>query len=518
MSIDILNMRHFNSSENSIDIALPVLAIECEATPPMQNYLDSYEEAVLKLVSLGYTVHVISKTLNATESLIEDILSQLESKEYVNREIGRKWKLTEEGQRYLDGTIQERASSNSQYGFMFINAIKKEVLPFFYPGDIGMISLFRGSAYKLNSGNEEKTFVSSDIKQQRLKKAYKSFFRYTETISEYENGDITKEEAEDRFADLESFDEEIDSDEPINEIETNRLKRNMFIRPLKNAPRKVYLHMQIIIDPSKVGGYSVESPFDFQGVDNSYFLRQIQWLEQSDETTLEGEIFQKVLSREICKLSPSFKYSDKNFQVFVLERIPLLKMFRSRFSYLYEDMERIYSLMQRQNSLIEKENIVNNLARSVVERLFNEYFKNITTANLSQIRQRANDDIDIYGHIEYKKRILQNVNMSEDKYRWVRQEYLRTMVKRLDFTYGNSIKEKLFNMMVIEYHLGNLYIRRFLSQTDADSTYDIIDNLNQIRRKVSHDTDDRFTNEDYNYYMANVFVLINNLLEPFRED
>ena len=129
MSVDILNMTQYEANSQAIDVALPVLAIECEATPPLENYLDAYEEAVLKLVSLGLSTNGISKTLNAAESLIDEILAQLEIKNYAKREIGKPWKLTEDGEKYLDGTIKERASSESQYGFMFINAIKKEILP-----------------------------------------------------------------------------------------------------------------------------------------------------------------------------------------------------------------------------------------------------------------------------------------------------------------------------------------------------------------------------------------------------
>ena len=76
MSIDILNMGRFDTNDQAIDIALPVLAIECEATPPLENFLDAYEETVLKLVSLGLSTNGISKTLNATESLVEEILMQ----------------------------------------------------------------------------------------------------------------------------------------------------------------------------------------------------------------------------------------------------------------------------------------------------------------------------------------------------------------------------------------------------------------------------------------------------------
>lgn len=522
MSIDILNMRRYNEDAQAIDVALPVLAVECEATPPMQNPLDAYEETVLKLISLGLSAHGISQTLNATESLIEEILSQLEVKAYTLREIGKPWKLTEDGKKYLDGTIKERASSESQYGYMFVNAIKKEVLPFFYQGDVGQISLFRGESLPLLitlEDDEDKTFESPLIKQSALNKAYKLYFRNLETAKELEDGNISKEEAVDIFADLESFDEETEElDATDNNDKSTSLKGNMFIRALKKAPKKVYLRMRIIIDPCYPGGYRAESPFDFGGIDNGYFLRQIQWLEQSGSTYLDEEDFQTFLNREICKLSPSYKTSKKDFQVFVMERIPLLKIFRSRFTYIYEDMERIYSLMQRQGSLLEKENIVNNIARSVVEGLFNACFRNIDQAKLNLIQQKAFDDIHTYGYVIYKKRICSTAGLPEDTLQWMKERYLSTVLGRLNNTYGNSIVEKFINMLVIEYHLGSVQIKRFLHQPNIKEKYEMIDKLNRIRKKVSHDTDDRFTNNDYDFYMANVFGLIKNLLEAFRED
>ena len=522
MIIDILDMGRYNDDAQAIDVALPVLAIECEATPPMQNYLDAYEETVLKLVSIGLSTHGIAQTLKATESLIEEILSQLELKAYTVHEIGKPWKLTENGQKYLDGTIKERASSESQYGYMFVNAIKKEVLPFFYQGDVGQISLFRGKSFPLRmtlEGDEDKTFESPLIKQSALKKAYKSYFRNLETAKELEDGNISKEEAVDIFADLESFDEEGEEpDTTDTDDKPTSLKGNMFIRALKKSPKKLYLHMRIIIDPCYPGGYRAESPFDFGGIDNGYFLRQIQWLEQSGSTYLGGEDFQTFLNREICKLSPSYKTSEKDFQVFVMERLPLLKIFRSRFPYIYEDMERIYSLMQRQNSLLEKENIVNNLARSVVEGLFNAYFRNIDQAKLDQIQQKAFDDIQSYGAVPCKRRFCRNVSLNEDTLKWVSTKYLNTILGRMTNTYGNSIMEKFINMLIIEYYLSDAKMHKFLCQQNIEQKYRLIDKLNQIRRKVSHDTDDRFTSEDYDLYMANVFGLINSLLEAFRED
>jgi hypothetical protein len=527
VNIEILNMGRYESDKQAIDVALPVLAIECEATPPLENFLDPYEETVLKFISLGLSAHSISKTLNATESLIDDILARLELKEYVTREIGKLWKLTEAGEDYLNGKIRERASSESQYGYMFVNVIKKEVLPYFYLGDVGQISLFRPREGEMPlrltvDGDEIKTFSQFDIKQAKLKKAFKAYFRIKDISKDFEEGEITREEAQvDIFAHLDSLDEEIEDDTELEETVSHpngELKRNMFVRKLNKRPVKVYLRMRIIIDPAYPGGYKAESPFDFGGIDNDYFLRQIQWLEQSENTYIDEEHFKDFLHREICKISPSYSNSVKDYQVFVLERLPLLNMYRTRFPYVYEDMQRIYSLMQRESSLLERENIVNNLARSVVEGLFNTYFRSLDADKLEKIQKRAFDEVNSNGDYYYKRRVCRNTCLDEDKLKWVKPGYLKRIIGRLTKTYGNSIMEKFINMMIVDYHLSNEQMHRFLSQPNIAQKYELIDKLNRIRRKVSHDTVDRFTNEDYKEYMANVFGLINSLLEAFWED
>ena len=525
MSVEILNMRRFDANVQAIDVAFPVLAIECEATPPLENFLDAYEETVLKLISLGLSTKGISKTLNATESLVAKILTNLETKQYVVREIGKPWKLTKDGEKYLDGTIGERSSAESEYGYMFINAIKKEVLPYFFPGDVGRISLFRGSSLPLKmmvGGDEARTFEPVITKNSKLKNAYRAYFRNMKTAKDCDEGDITHEEAVDLFADLESFDEKLEDELTdkcvISEMKPIAPKENMFIRALNKKPKKLYLRMRIIIDPTYPGGYRVESPFEFGGIDNNFFLRQVQWMEKSENAYLDGAVIKDFLHKEICKLSPSYKNSDKDFRVFVIERVPLLKQYRSRFLYVYEDMERIYALMQRQCSLLERENIVNNLARCVVEGLFNTFFRSADHLRLKQIQQKAFDDLKTYGYLVYKKRICRNLHMNEDTLYWVNEKYLRSIMGRINSTYGNSIMEKFINMLIIEYHLSNAKMHNFLSQPNVEQKYRLIEKLNQIRRKVSHDTDDRFTNHDYDYYMANVFSLINSLLEAFRED
>lgn len=117
--------------------------------------------------------------------------------------------------------------------------------------------------------------------------------------------------------------------------------------------------------------------------------------------------------------------------------------------------------MQRQNSLLERENIVNNLARSVVEGLFNAYFRNIDQAKLDQIQQKAFDDVRTYGYVIYKKRICRNAGLPEDTFQWIKEQYLRTVLGRLNNTYGNSIVEKFINMLVIEYHLVTFILSDF---------------------------------------------------------
>ena len=73
-------------------------------------------------------------------------------------------------------------------------------------------------------------------------------------------------------------------------------------------------------------------------------------------------------------------------------------------------------------------------------------------------------------------------------------------------------------MLIVEYHMSDARMHRFLFQPNIGQKYQLIDKLNGIRKKVSHDTDDRFITKDYEYYMANVYDLINSLLEAYRED
>lgn len=524
MSIDILSMRKFAQNENAIDVALPILAIECEATPLIDNELDAYEEAVLKLIALGLSGRGIANCLCATESLIDDVLSSLEVKKYIKHERQHPWTLTDDGQHFLDGTITERESTESQYGFMFINALKKEVLPFFHIGDIGRISLFKGEKLPLRlmaGADEAITFAPVSIKRTKLKSAYKAYNYNVKNSKKHEDGELTREEVVDLFADLESFDEE--SNEPEQnrhdaQSETPVLGGNLLIRALDRRPISLFLHMRIILDPTYPGGYRVESPFDFDGVDNDYFLKQIQWAERSETAYIEDELLKDFVTREICKLSPMFDPSVKDFHVFVLEKIPQLDIGKVRFLGIYENMERIYVLMkQRRLGLLEKENIVSNVSRYILEAAQNVYFQAIDRNSLNRIKNSAIGEINYCGIEAFKKQFCTYCGMESSVVDWMKQSTLMNIINRLSNTFGNSVLEKYVNMLLVKYYLGEVRIDRYLTSIDTTITYRKLDQLNQIRRKVSHDTGIPFTSEDYDYYMANVFSVVNDLLSALME-
>ena len=521
MNIDILNLAKHAKNDRAIDVALPVLAIECEATPPLENYLDAYEETVLKLLAIGLSSRGIASTLNATESLVEEILESLDLKRYAEKKPGEPWKLTEAGSKYLDGSVEERESDNSKFGYMFVNAIKKDVLPFFYEGDLSQAPLFIGKQLPMKltlDGSEEKTFVAYAPKKSSLKSAFKKFYKNSGTAKQYADGDISLDEAVDLFEDLDSFDEVDDSEiveESVDAAETN-LSGNMFIRALNCPPKFAYLTMRIILDPAYPGGYRVESPFDLNGIDNSYYLRQIQWLAASGSASIGTDNLDSFLNREIRQLSPSFKSSDKDFSVFVLEKMPLLKLYRNRFSRIYDDMARTYALMQRQNSLLEIENIVSNISRYVLESLFNEFFRGIKSETLANVSKTAIDDLKWYKSKSFKEMVLKNTALNQSQIYWS-DEYTESVLWRLKRTKGNSIVEKFINVIVLNYYIGTKETKALLSSKNVQKLYDLTDKLNKVRRKVSHDTDDPFEAKDYEFYMANVFTLINGLLEAYRE-
>jgi len=531
VSIDILTMRRFEPNDKAIEIALPVLAVECEATPPIDNYLDAYEETVLKLVKMNLSANGISKTMNTPESLIEEILNCLEDKEFVRKETGKPWTLTEDGGKYLNGETADRASRSSIYGYMFVNAVKRDYLPYFYQGDINQISLFRGEMLPERltlNGSELDTFKEIHIKRTKLRDAYLCFFKTDKTSRKYNEGDISLEEAidqtEDLFEGINDFDEATEEETlPASAAQSdNTLQRKMFIRPLNTPHKKLYLRMRIIIDPRFPGGYIAESPFLMNGIDNNYYLSQIQWMDASGSIFIGNEKLDDYLLREIRKISPPFKNSEKDFDVFVIEKLPLLKIYKHRFSQIYDDLARIYPLMQKENGSssgdsIEQENIVSNISRRVVERLFDKFFAEIPQDVLRSTATRAKDDLYHYRESAFIKNITRNTYLNPDRISWSCY-YIKNAAGRMSTTHGNSIVEKFINAVILHYYYGSKEVGQFLTVQNIQYLYELTDHLNGIRKLVSHNTEAKFTNKDYSFYISHVFELVNSLLTAFSED
>lgn len=539
MSADILHMGSFEANERAIDIAIPTIAVECEATPPIKGYLDAYEVAVLKFVEIGLSTHGISKTLNTTESLIDTVMMKLMEDGFLEKEQGKQWMLSEEGKKYLSGEESDDRSTNcSIYGYMFINAIKKEVFPFFMEGDINQVALYRGKSLPhclTLDGDEKKTFQEIKVKKSKLKEAFKQFYKIKEVKQNLDEKNISYEEAvesieENIFFTTMDIDEEMDSfdeaeleeseDETLASKEQNEksyLSSKMFVRPLDTKKKSVYLHMRIIIDPAVPGGYRVESPYKLGGIDNGYFLRQIQWMNANGKVKIGDEYLNEYIEREVRKISPAYRNQEKDFDVFVLEQMPLLKSQRYKHGNLYEDMARIYSLMQNQQSLLEKENIVGNISRSVLECLYNGLFKKIDIHRRQIISDEATKDLKDLGNRAYIDSLSKKTKIDPSQLNWS-FNFMKNAIKRIGTTKGNSTLEKFINVTVLNYYIGTVETDKLLNSEHIEEIYKYTDELNQIRRKVSHDTDDRFDAKDYEKFMAKVFKLINWLLEVYREE
>ncbi|MFP3041060.1 hypothetical protein LQZ19_04460 [Treponema primitia] len=140
MNIEIIKLRNFQGNPSSIDLALPIIAFECEAYIPQDNELDAYQEAVLKLVSIGLAENGIRNTLGITQSLCGDIFNTLKDQSFLNKE-NSKWELSEKATKALYNTNTNEISDTSRFGYMFLSAIKKDPFWFFYEGDIHTLPL-----------------------------------------------------------------------------------------------------------------------------------------------------------------------------------------------------------------------------------------------------------------------------------------------------------------------------------------------------------------------------------------
>lgn len=534
-------MRRFDENKNAIDIAFPVLAVECEASEISDKDLDSYERVVMKLISLGLSKKGIARTLNATESFIQNVFEVLKARNLVIDAYAKPWKLTEEGKNFLIDSNKEIIITNEkQYGYLFINSLKKELLPYFFKGNIEKVSLYKGEhlPLKLNINKDEKnTFEITDIKISKLKQAYTAYFRLKKQNQKHENIEDTQEtiESNDLFADSDSFDEEIIDHnyetDVLHDFKDNlssdkyvtNTPNDVFVRKLNKPALKLYLRMRIIIDPNSPGGYKAESPFnDFNGADNEFFRRQIQWCELSQKVFVyenhNNTNIKDFLENEIWKISRNFKPEAKVLDVYLLENLPLIKTHPSEFTSVYNDMKSIYPLIQHADSLFNKANCISSISSLIVEVLFNRFFKKIAPKNLRNIKKQAFEDLDIYGADRYLNILCKRTKINYLSFNEFSFKRIQAILSRLTYSHGNSIEEKFINLLVINFYYDDEIIQNFLSQEKIDLIYENIKKLNHIRIKVSHAVEEKLTDDDYTFYIENIFKLVNTLMQAFVKD
>lgn len=528
VNIDVLKFREYKANDSAIIIGIPVLAIECEVAKPIDNSLDAYEEAVLKLLEMGQTVRGIAKILNATEALIIHVLNNLKEKMYVEKPIGSPWLLCPEGKKVLRGDpIPERKSSDSKFGFMFINAIRKDVIPFFYLGDINAVDTFKGKEVPLKlilDKNEEATFELVNPRRSQLSEAYSIYLKKEKRFIRKGNHIEAENDGEDSSEEWESFDEEQElGEEEKLTMESDHadilLDRNLLVRPLECEPKKYYLGVRILLDAREVCGYKVDDPFDFLGKEDRYFQDQIVWLEGNNRVSLGKSLFSQYMEKEIRKIGAAVNIDERSYDVFLTTKMPLLKTQKDKYLKIYQDMKRIYALIQREESLLEKENIVSNISRSVLESLLNMFFKDVSKTQLGNIRQNIENDLIYSNYGGYLKTISTNTSLTitPSHSGWGKKRVLGA-AKRLDFSRGNSFVEKFINIVFLNYYSGSIKTQKLLGNSDVQKLYDTIYNLSDIRNKVSHDTDDPFENKDYKFFITNYCDVVNELLAALEED
>jgi hypothetical protein len=524
MSIEIINLRNFKNTDNDrvVDIAFPVLAFECEVSVPIEKEIDAYQEAILKLISIGLTKSNIQKTLNITESLCGSILNNLEIRNYIEV-TSNGYTLTAKAEKYMNELVINDPDTESKFGFILTSAIKKEPLWYFHEGDIYNIPRSDSKLVerKLTIENKEgKTFESADIQGWRLDKAFSLYCRITE-IQEKKNNTLD-EEILDLFAGIEADLSEADYQNDSKELtdndkgRKNTVSRNLKIRKLKSKPKELYLQMRIVIDASTPGGFSVESPFDFDGYDDVLFLRQIQWIINPVHNVYFGKVkFSEFMSKEIHKLLPKIS-ENVNKDVYIMNKLPILYTEKDKYTRVFEDIGMIIDLMQQKNlTSLTKENIVRSFNKNLIEYLMGRLFRTVPEEDRRKISTLAYNEYKHTGNMteRFAKVIGVDRNVLPQNTNVVYEA-----IKKINITNGYSIYEKLLNLIVYQYYQSSPQIRKFFQIEGIGDYINIVYKLNGIRNSAIHSTDSPFTNQDYEYYIEHIFDVANRLLESLKEE
>lgn len=528
--LNIANHRFDSKEKNSILIAMPTLAIECEVHPPLDNELDVYEETVLKFISIEFAIGAIANTLNISETFIEEIFANLETLQFIQKTPGNPWIITEKGEEYLKGSYKDRPSDQAIYGYFFINAIKKDILPFFYNGSLDHASRFQKAKESPLPGKitlmgiEENTFQGVKIKNSDLKEAFSRFVKCNNILKRRDNDEITFEEAksemaalddlDEQFNDLESFDE-VDYENSLNEEipkSSKSIQGHQLVKRLSSPLKEVYLVMQISFDPSIPEGYRVTSPFNLKGLDEKYYLRQVQWLKSQPNVYLEATPLGDYLNKEIIKLCSNFDKRLVPFNNFALAHMPHLHSNKEQFSSIYDSLLYCYGAMQSSLNIREQKHIVRDLGEEVVERLLNVFFGEYNDSKLKQISKIAFEDLKKLGQVELVTNLLSKTFLDRDVMPW-NEEFIKTSLSHLTKSHGNGALEKMVNLLIVNYYNPTTNTKSLLEADNASEMFRRGGELNRIRNLASHDKDGRkFEHNHYLMYKENIFTFADGII------
>jgi hypothetical protein len=545
---DIVSLRHFRrvqENENGvIDVAFPVLAIECEAYVPSAE-LDAYEEAALKLVEeVKLSTKGIAKTLKIADSLAGQLMYQLEKKQYISRKMGCPWETTDEGKEYLKGIREPRPSDKSRYGYMFVSAIKKDILQYFHDGDINRIERSHVSVgeNKLKLGNESAMFnLSEPVKLWKLNLAYKRYLqnrRLEEKLEKnrWEGGEMTLSDAQDAYASAELF-ENADSDsKPVEEESTAPMgaaeipkERPDFVRQLKRPVQRLYLQMRIKMSPEEPEGFSVESPLDLNGIDNEFFRKQqIRWMKELGQVYLADKKLSEILDADKRKSTgqqPGKKKSrDEYIGEYVMEKMPLLYDERDgRYKDIYTSAGHyIYKAMTGKNTGPDKEDIVSGINRKLLEVLMNMLLRTVKLEMLVKISNEALNNIIRSLEARYFTTHIAKISCVSKDLLSDNRKWIENVVRDLGKKYiGSSIFAKLYNVLVVYTYGKSNEIERFVKKENLEDYIRKLKKLNDIRNVAAHADKGKANNlkdEEYDYYIANFSDVANRLLESLKKE
>lgn len=458
------------------DLAWPVEVIECYANKISDEELNSLALAVLKLLAeSSFSSKRISNLLHVGEIIINDIFSELETKEFYNKETKE---VTNKGKDYISGHKNIDFSKDEIFGNIFMSKVDGEILPFFYAG-----KLPEGYYYKSDDLvylNFKNNFQSKNIENlsDRINHAYHDYKLI------YRNS-VHNEDEED-FRD--PTEKQIQS-----EIELKKAR----IQTLNTERKTLYLKTRIVVKKYAPETFIVESPFMnnettwFNLSFNRYVSDNISVTYKDKEMSLPE--WTKNISSLFYIEFPELQKS--NFEQWCKVHFPYLSLssgdkminsLPSKFKEVFR-LDNLYSTGD-----ISKRSVINEYS-TTIEQILNCYImktdrntvvnKYITNA---YNKYKSQTILKTYGI--YKAKAYGKINFYKDRDTGNLQENVISSFID-DNNCGRSITEKYYYLIIDYYFQKNTPFGKLLSYRNNDkynnkySLIEALDNLQDTRNQ-----------------------------------